>query len=228
MHEDGIIIALDGPAGSGKSSTARAVAARLGYRHLDSGAFYRAITLAALRANLDPAGWDGLTRETLDRLDVRGAPDGGAYRMTVGGRDVSREIRAPEVNAHVSRMAAVPAVRDWLMGALRAAGERGGLVADGRDIGTVVFPEAELKAFLVADAEERARRRLLEQGVDDLSPGTVRAEAERLRARDRLDSSRAVAPLARAEDAVEIDTTGLSFEEQVEAVVRLARARGGA
>lgn len=228
MREDGIIIALDGPAGSGKSSTARAVAAQLGYRHLDSGAFYRAITFAALRAGLQPDTWDALTRETLDRLDVRGEPSGAAYRMTVGGRDVTREIRAPEVNANVSRMAAVPAVRDWLMAALRAAGERGGLVADGRDIGTVVFPDAELKAFLVADAEERARRRLLEQGVDDLSPDAVRAEAERLRARDRIDSSRAVAPLVRAEDAVEIDTTGLDFQKQVEAVVRLARARGGA
>jgi CMP/dCMP kinase len=228
LREDGIIIALDGPAGSGKSSTARAVAAQLGYRHLDSGAFYRAITFAALRAGLQPDTWDRLTRETLDRLDVRGTPSGAAYRMTVGGRDVSRDIRAPEVNANVSRMAAVPAVRDWLMAALRAAGARGGLVADGRDIGTVVFPDAELKAFLVADAEERARRRLLEQGVDDLSPDAVRAEAERLRARDRIDSSRAVAPLVRAEDAVEIDTTGLDFREQVEAVVRLARARGGA
>jgi CMP/dCMP kinase len=227
MREDGIIIALDGPAGSGKSSTARAVAARLGYRHLDSGAFYRAITLAALRAGIDPLGWEALDRETLDRLEVRGEPAGQGYRLSVGGTDVTREIRAPEVNAHVSRMAAVPAVRSWLMGALRAAGARGGLVADGRDIGTVVFPDAEVKVFLVADPRERARRRLVEQGVDDPSSAAVVSEASRLRARDAVDSSRAVAPLARAPDAVLVDTTALDFGEQVDAVVRLARGRGG-
>ncbi|HEX2202220.1 MAG TPA: (d)CMP kinase [Longimicrobium sp.] len=226
-HPDGIIIALDGPAGSGKSSTAKAVAARLGYRHLDSGAFYRAITLAALRAGLDPEGWASLSPEALDRLDVHGRPNETGYTLFVGGEDVSAAIRAPEVNAHVSRMAAVPAVRDWLMGALREAGSRGGLVADGRDIGTIVFPGAELKAFLVCDPHERARRRLREQGDPDPDEAEVRAEAARLQGRDEIDSSRAVAPLLKAGDAVEIDTTGLSFAEQVERVVELARERAG-
>jgi len=228
MRADGIIIALDGPAGSGKSSTARALAARLGYRHLDSGAFYRAITYAALKEGIEPARWPSLTAADLDALRVRGRPAEGGYRMTVCGEDVSRAIRSPEVNAHVSAMAAVPAVREWLMDALRDAGATGGLVADGRDIGTVVFPDAELKAYLVCAPQERARRRLLEQGLESPDDADVRAEAERLMARDALDSARTVAPLAQAADAVRVDTTSLGFAEQVETLVRLARERGAA
>jgi cytidylate kinase len=224
---DGIIIALDGPAGSGKSSTARAVAARLGYRHLDSGAFYRAITLAALRNGIDPEGWIHLTHDELDRMDVHGRPAERGYVMTIRGEDVSVDIRSYEVNAHVSQMAAVPAVREWLMDALRESGARGGLVADGRDIGTVVFPDAELKAYLVADAEERARRRLLERGATDPPLDEVRAEAALLQGRDAIDSGRETAPLRQADDAVVIDTTGLSFDQQVDRIVALARERGG-
>ncbi len=226
-HPDGIIIALDGPAGSGKSSTAREVARRLGYRHLDSGAFYRAITHAALRAGIPAERWPALTPEELDRLDVHGRPAGDAYALGVGGVDVTAEIRRPEVNAHVSAMAAVGAVREWLMDALREAGARGGLVADGRDIGTVVFPDAELKVYLVADPHERARRRLREHGVAEPSDTEVRGEAARLLGRDETDSTRAVAPLARAADAVTLDTTALEFEAQVLEIVRLAKARGG-
>ena len=226
-HPDGIIIALDGPAGSGKSSTAKAVAAELGYRHLDSGAFYRAITHAALQAGIPAERWCDLTAAELDRLDVHGRPEGKGYCMLVRGRDCTTDIRSPEVNAHVSRMAAVPAVRGWLMDALREAGARGGLVADGRDIGTVVFPDAELKVYLVADPAERARRRLREQGTHAPSDDEVGAEALRLQGRDEVDSTRAVAPLARAGDAVEVDTTGLEFAAQVAEIVRLARARGG-
>ncbi|HEX8273207.1 MAG TPA: 3-phosphoshikimate 1-carboxyvinyltransferase [Longimicrobiaceae bacterium] len=226
-HPDGIVIAIDGPAGSGKSSTAKAAAAALGYRHLDSGAFYRAITLAALRAGIPVERWPALSAEELDALGVEGVPADPGFRMTLGGEDVSQAIRAPEVNAHVSHMAAVPAVREWLMGALRDAGARGALVADGRDIGTVVFPDAELKVFLVCAPEERARRRLREQGAEDLSDDAVRAEAGRLEGRDAIDSGRAVAPLLKAADAVQLDTTALDFGEQVEAIVRLARERGG-
>lgn len=227
-ERDGIIIAIDGPAGSGKSSTARAVAAAMRYRHLDSGAFYRAITLAALRADLPPESWESLSTRDLEKLGVQSAPAAGGYRLSIDGQDVSEAIRAPEVNAAVSRMAAVGAVREWLLGALRGAGERGGLVADGRDIGSVVFPEADLKVFLVAAPEERARRRLLEQGRVDPDFGEIREEAARLTERDLLDSTRAVAPLLRAADAVLLDTTGLGFEAQVRAIVRLAEhaARG--
>lgn len=224
-HTAGIIVALDGPAGSGKSSTAKAVAERLGYRHLDSGAFYRALTLAALRAGIDPERWNDLSAAELDELGVEAAPGGRGYRFSVHGEDVSSAIRAPEVNAHVSAMAAVPAVREWLMGALREAGAEGGLVADGRDIGTVVFPDAELKAFLVCDPRERARRRLREQGATELSDAEVEAEVLRLTGRDDLDSNRAVAPLMQARDAVVVDTTALDFDEQVETIVRLARER---
>ena len=222
MREDGIIVAIDGPAGSGKSSTAKAVAARLHYRHLDSGAFYRAVTRAALDAGIPPESWESLTPSDVDALGVGASPEGGAYRMTIAGRDASDAIRAPEVNALVSRMAAVPVVRDWLMGALRSAGERGGLVADGRDIGTVVFPEAELKVFLVCAPEERARRRLIEQGLEAPATAEVERETVRLTGRDTADSNRAVAPLAQASDAVLLDTTRLGFDEQVEAILRLA------
>jgi CMP/dCMP kinase len=227
-HPDGIIVAIDGPAGSGKSSTARAVAAALGYRHLDSGAFYRTITLAALRAGIALERWEGLTPAELEALAVAGVPDRAGYRMTVGGEDVGDAIRSPEVNAEVSRMAAVAAVREWLMGALRLAGDRGGLVADGRDIGSVVFPDAELKVFLVAAPEERARRRLVEQGHHEPLPDQIREEALRLTERDLRDSTRAVAPLLRAADAILLDTTGLTFDAQVRAIVRLAEHRRSA
>lgn len=220
-----LIVAIDGPAGSGKSSTAKAVAAEMGYRHLDSGAFYRGLTLAALRAGLVPETWDRLSDATLEALQVRGTPEADGFTISIAGEDVGRNIRTPEVNAFVSRMAAVPAVRDWLLGALREAGRGGGLVADGRDIGTVVFPDADLKVFLVCEAAERARRRLREQGADAESPQGVADEAGRLVARDALDSSRAVAPLLRAADAITLDTTALPFAAQVAAIVRLCRAR---
>ncbi len=221
---DGILIAIDGPAGSGKSSTARAVAAEMGYRHLDSGAFYRAITLAALRAQISPEEWGILTVDDLERLGVEGVPGGDGFRMMIGGSDVSQAIRASEVNAEVSRMAAVGSVRGWLLGALRRVGERGGLIADGRDIGTVVFPDADLKVFLVAAPEERAWRRLLEQGVANPGRNEIRDEVARLVDRDLRDSTRSVAPLLRAADAVLLDTSGLHFQTQVRAIVRLVRA----
>jgi cytidylate kinase len=227
-HPDGIVVAIDGPAGSGKSSTARAAARELGYRHLDSGAFYRALTLAALRAGIPPERWPRIRDAVLDGLLVRGEPADRSYRLSIGGTDVSGEIRSAEVNAHVSRMAAVPAVRAWLLGALRQAGERGGLVADGRDIGTVVFPDAELKLFLACAPEERARRRLLEEGSGGPSEEEIRAEAERLAARDLSDSTRAVAPLLRSPDAILLDTTELDFTAQVGAIVELARERESA
>lgn len=225
QRPDGLIIAIDGPAGSGKSSTAKAVARELGYRHLDSGAFYRAITLAALEAGLDPARWNDLNEAQLGRLGVDGDPAETGYTLSIRGRNVDQAIRSPEVNAHVSTMAAVPAVRAWLMGALREAGERGGLVADGRDIGTVVFPDADLKLFLVCDARERARRRLREQGAEDPPEDEVRSEAARLLGRDEQDSGRPVAPLLRASDAVLLDTSELGFDAQVGVIVRLARDR---
>jgi cytidylate kinase len=229
-----VIIVLDGPAASGKSSTAKAVAARLGFRHLDSGAFYRALTAAALDAGIPEERWELLAESELDALRVHARPGTDGFRLYVGEQDMTTRIRTPDVNRRVSVMARVPAVRSWLLGRLRVAGRTADLVADGRDMGTVVFPNADLKFFLVASPEVRARRRLGEQGIHDPDPATVAEEQRRLLARDRLDSERAVAPLRRAPDAIEVDTTALGFEEQVRLIVAEAeklladKEKGGA
>jgi len=220
-----IIVAIDGPAASGKSSTARAVASELGYRHLDSGAFYRALTLAALDRGIPPERWNAFSTSDLDDLGVHALAGATGYLLCVRGRPVADRLRSPEVNAQVSNLAAVPAVREWLLDALRAAGRAKGLVADGRDIGTVVFPAAELKIFLVCDPEERATRRLRQQGNRSPSLEEIREEAARLVERDRKDGSREAAPLLRAPDAVVLDTTALDFSAQVRAITRLARNR---
>jgi len=223
-----MIIAIDGPAASGKSSTARAVARRLGFRHLDSGAFYRALTHAALRAGIPADAWPNLSTRDLDALRVHARHYDRTLRLFAGDEDITGQIRSPEVNAHVSLMARVPAVRDWLLARLREAAAGGNLVADGRDMGTVVFPDAALKVFLVARPEVRARRRLAEVGVHEPDADTLAAEAQRLLERDRIDSERPVAPLRRAHDAVVVDTSDLSFDEQVDRIVGLARERMGA
>lgn len=220
-----MIVAIDGPAGSGKSSTAREVAERLGYLHVDSGAFYRALTHALLADGVPEAAWDGLEPGALDRLGVAARRGDDGLRLTVGDAVMGDELRTPEVNAHVSHVARIPAVREWLLGRLRELASHEDVVSDGRDIGTVVFPDAALKVFLVADPEVRARRRLREQGVDDPDADALRGEIDRLMARDRKDSERAVAPLRPAEDAVHVDTTALTFEEQVAAIIELARSR---
>jgi len=220
-----VIIAIDGPAGSGKSSTAREVARRLGFHHVDSGAFYRALTWSALQRGVPADRFDRLDEAALDEFGVRAEPHGTGFRMLAAGQPIDAQIREPLINASVSAMARVPAVRDWLNKRLREVGRRTDVVVDGRDIGTVVFPDAELKIFLVAHPETRARRRLAERGTLAPSEDEVAAEVERLLERDKADSERAVAPLLRAADAEEIDTSLLDFEEQVERVVALARAR---
>lgn len=220
-----MIIALDGPAGSGKSSTAREVAKQLDFQHLDSGAFYRALTYAALDMGIPPGSWSDLGPDRLGSLGVEAEPAGRGFQLLLRGRRLAEELRSAEVNRHVSRMAGIPHVREWLLDRLRSLAGNVDLVADGRDIGTVVFPDAELKIFLVAEPETRARRRLRETGTETPSPEHVAAEADRLISRDRTDTLREIAPLRRAPDAVEIDTTRLDFEEQVREVVRLARKR---
>lgn len=219
-----IRVAVDGPAASGKSTAARAAARRLGYAHLNSGLLYRAITWAALRGSwVDEEGEDFARR--VDELELRLLRRDGEFGVEVDGRRPGAELSTRAVSRRVSDVAARPPARRAAVERIRAAGRGGGVVCDGRDIGTVVFPDAELKVFLVATARERARRRLLEYG-EEPSEERLAEEAEELRARDRKDAGREMAPLRRPEDAVVIDTTELSPGEVVDRVVELARERG--
>jgi len=220
------VIAIDGPAASGKSSTASLVARRLGWAHLDSGALYRAITLAVLD-NLGERWSAERIIALAEDLPVRLVLVDDMFRPEVAGVDVAQAIRSERVTRRVSEIAAIPEVRHWVNVQQREAvqGHARGVVVDGRDIGTVVFPDAPLKVFLTASPEERARRRLAEREGGGSGAADLRREAEVLAARDRADSTRAVAPLQAAADAVVLDTTRLSLEQQVQAVVALARAR---
>jgi len=234
------VIAIDGPAASGKSSTAGLVAKRLGWAHLDSGALYRALTLAALdereggrgRASVGEGGegWSGQRILALaEELPVRLVLVGKVFRPEVAGVDVEQAIRGDRVTREVSVVAAIPEVRTWVNAQQRRAvegievgGGSGGVVVDGRDIGTVVFPEAPLKVFLTATPDERARRRLSQRG-EAMDGELVRRESQALAARDAADSTRRIAPLKPASDAVLLDTTALTLEQQVTRVVELAR-----
>ena len=226
------VIAIDGPAASGKSSTAALVAERLGWAHLDSGALYRALTLATLdRLGAGVAGTedDWPVQRILalaDELPVRLVLFGRSFRPDVAGVDVAEAIRSERVTASVSRVAALPAIRAWVNARQREAVQAyaDGVVVDGRDIGTVVFPDAPLKVFLTATPDERARRRLSQRGQPQDEQRVARESAE-LAARDHADARRPVAPLKPADDAVLLDSTRLSLAEQVDQVVTLARQR---
>jgi cytidylate kinase len=230
----GTVIAIDGPAASGKSSTARKVAESLGFQHLDSGALYRGVTLVALELARErgSTGGDPLAivdpESILRAAEDRGLmlqPDGHGFSAYYAGEPVDDAIRSPAVTARVSAVSAVAVIREWINARLRAMVRAGmDVVVDGRDIGTVVFPEAELKVFLTATPQARATRRLVQQG-SSADGAAVEAEAARLAARDDADSSRIIAPLSRAADAVELDTTALDFDEQVARIVALARSR---
>lgn len=216
------VVAIDGPAGSGKTTTARAVAQALGFAHLDSGALYRAVTLTALDLNPEAGATPVLAAAEQARIGLVWAGD--QFRPEVDGVDVSKAIRSERVTHQVSAIAALPAVRDWVNQRLRAAAATHpvGVVLDGRDIGTVVFPDAPLKVFLTAAPEERAKRRLSQEGrvLDRASVGRA---SRQLQSRDSADSTRAVAPLKPAPDAVVLDTTSLSFAEQVDQILQRAR-----
>jgi cytidylate kinase len=208
------VVAMDGPSGTGKSTVARRLAGQLGARYLDTGAMYRAATLAVLRAGLDPQDTLAVV-ETVERADIAISTDPRSPGVTLDGADVSGPIRSSEVTAAVSAVSAVPAVRVRLVDLQRELIGDGGVVVEGRDIGSVVWPGARPKIYLTASAETRARRRAGELGAaSDLA--TVAADIAR---RDRLDSSRAASPLARAEDAVEIDTTYLDIDQVVQRLV---------
>jgi len=210
-----MVIAIDGPAGAGKSTVARAVAAELGFTYLDSGAMYRSVALAASEAGIDLDDPDALG-ELAQGLEIGFE----GRRVLLGERDVSAEIREPPVTAAASRVSVHPQVREAMVARQRRLIEAGSYVAEGRDIGTVVSPDAPLKIFLTASDEERARRRAAETGEDF---GSV---LEAQRRRDARDTEREHGALRAATDAVELDTTGLGLEEVVGRVVALARERG--
>jgi cytidylate kinase len=219
----GVVVAIDGPSGSGKSSTSRGVATTLGLRYLDTGAMYRAMTWWMLRHDVpidDPAAVAARCTEPV----IATGTDPAHPTITVDGVDVAVAIRTPEVTAAVSPVSAVPQVRARLLDlqheAIAGALVTGGIVVEGRDIGTVVAPDADVKVFLTADASARAARRTAEEGGSD-----VAATESSLLARDRIDSTRTASPLTMAEDAVHVDSTPYTLEEVVDLIVGLVGAR---
>lgn len=220
---DRVVVAVDGPSGSGKSSVSRGVAARLGLRYLDTGSMYRALTWWLLDQGVDVRDPDAVAA-AVERPVIVPGTDPSAPTITVDGTDVADAIRGPGVTGAVSAVSAVPAARARLARLQRQAIGDGGIVVEGRDIGTVVAPDAEVKVFLTADPQVRAHRRTAELAhTDDVH--ATRADLER---RDALDSNREVSPLTRAADAVEVDATHLTLDEVVDTVVAVVLARVGA
>jgi CMP/dCMP kinase len=214
------VVAMDGPSGTGKSTVARGLASRLGIRYLDTGAMYRAATVAVLRAGVDPNDPDQVAKVVRDaRIEI--GTDPSAPRVCLDDTPVDAEIRSAEVTGSVSVVSAVRAVREQLVAAQRALIEDGPIVVEGRDIGSVVWPQARPKVYLTASPLVRARRRAGELGDADVA--AVAADIER---RDRLDSSRATSPLAQPEDAVVLDTTELEIDEVIERLVDMATHDG--
>jgi cytidylate kinase len=220
-----LIVAIDGPAGAGKSTAARMLAERLGYALLDTGAIYRTM---ALRARERGIAWDDGPRVAAlaDGLEIAFRLEGAVNRVFVDGAEVSAAIRTPEMSDGASRVSALPEVRAALLGLQRRIGGQGGVVVEGRDIGTVVFPNAEAKFFLTASTDERARRRAAELRAAGKPVDDAQTRAE-IVARDERDSTRAAAPLRRADDAVEIDSSTLGPQEVVGKMAQIVAARAG-
>jgi cytidylate kinase len=208
---NGLVIAIDGPSGAGKSTIARLLAERLGYRQIDTGAMYRAVALLISRAGIDPADSDAVERLCRD-VDVRLDCSDSTQRVFVNGQDVTDHIRTPEMSLITSRVSALRPVREAMMRLQRLMGQSGGVVLEGRDIGTVVFPDAELKFFLYASPEERGRRRYAEL-VGNGTRVTLEETIADVSRRDQQDSQRDLAPLKQAEDAIPIDSSDSSIEE---------------
>ena len=217
-----LLVAIDGPSGAGKGTVARAVAERLKYRHVDTGAMYRAVAWKAVEENLDLSDADALAA-----LAARLKIDLGDGMISVDGQDVRTAIRTPQIDSAAAAVARQPRVREVLIAQQREMGAGGGVVMEGRDIGTVVFPGADVKIYLDASPEERARRRAQDPAHAAGKGGLpVQDVASALAARDRSDTTRATSPLALAADAVLIDTTGLSIDEAVDRVIALVHERG--
>ena len=211
-------VAIDGPSGAGKSTLARKAAAVLGYLYVDTGAIYRTVALSAVRRGIDPADGERLV-PVLDELDIRlEYAEDGLQHMYLNGEDVSQAIRVHEISQHASTVSAIPQVRAFLLDLQRDLARKNNVIMDGRDIGTVVLPDADVKIFLTASPESRAQRRHLElrQRGQDTDFDTVRRDIIR---RDEQDTNRPIAPLRQAEDAVLIDTTDLDLDQSLEAIL---------
>lgn len=214
-----VVVAIDGPAGAGKSTIAQRLAHRLGFTYIDSGAMYRAVAIWALRQNIDTGDMHRLEQLAL-AAEIELLPG----RIRLNGEDVTDAIRAPEVSIGASKVAVIPGVRRAMVAKQRAIGERASIVMEGRDIGTVVFPDADVKIYLDAQPSERVRRRLQEIRAKG-EEITESALTEQMRERDRRDSSRADSPLSQAPDAIYLDSTTLSIEQVEEEILKIVRAR---
>jgi CMP/dCMP kinase len=223
VTERRLVIAIDGPAASGKSTTARLAAARLGYVHVDTGAMYRAVTLKVLRAGIAPEN-DVAIAALLPSTHVQLKQTGNGLRVLLDREDVTEAIRTPAVTRAVSAVSSQRAVRDAMVREQRLMGKDGGIVLEGRDIGTVVFPDADLKFFMVAGIGARAQRRQEELAARGEQIPLEHLEHE-IAERDSRDASRAESPLRRADDAIDIDTSDMTIEEQVAFVVRMVETR---
>jgi cytidylate kinase len=220
-----LVVTIDGPAGAGKSTTARLLAEQLGYSLLDTGAIYRSVALVARQVGV---GWEdeGRLADLVAGLDIGFRFDAGMNRVFVDGRDVTTDIRAPEISEGASRVSALPAVRAALLGLQRRLAAEGGVVVEGRDVGTVVFPQAEAKFFLTASPAERARRRTAELRASGRPADEATVLAE-ISARDERDTNRPIAPLMKAADAVQIDSDDMTAKEVLTRLLAEVRARGG-
>lgn len=222
----GLVIAIDGPSGAGKSTVSRQLAHRLGYVQIDTGAMYRAVALLMSRAGIEPDDHESVKR-FCDTVDIRLDNEDGAITVVANGQDVTDQIRTPQISLLTSRVSALKPVREAMMRAQRAMGNSGGVVLEGRDIGTVVFPNADLKFFLFASPEERGRRRFAEL-VEKGEVVTLEDTIEAVTRRDQQDSEREIAPLRKAEDAIPIDSSDIGIDEvldRMEAFVREKKAK---